>query len=81
MVNIDCYEGTFQFPLIIVIAVSITVSLLSMLMLHRLPQAIENLAFRVRKYSISVPVSNHIWISVYMINCDNVNNFLRLYIT
>jgi len=52
MVNVDCYEGAFQLPLIIVIAVSITVSLLSMLMLHRLPQAIENLAFRVRKYSI-----------------------------
>ncbi|KAL4112647.1 hypothetical protein QTP88_016395 [Uroleucon formosanum] len=47
MVNVDCYDGAFYFPLIVVIAVSITVSLLSMLMLHRLPQAIENLAFRV----------------------------------
>jgi len=48
LANIDCYEGTYKLPLAIIIVISFIMLLIIMLMLHKLPQAIENLSFKVR---------------------------------
>ncbi|XP_015372138.1 PREDICTED: high affinity cationic amino acid transporter 1-like [Diuraphis noxia] len=47
MTNVDYYEGPLQLLLTIVIGISVSIMLISLLMLCKLPQAIENLSFKV----------------------------------
>lgn len=47
LANVDNFDGFFQLLLIIVIIVSAAISTVIMLMLYRLPQAIESLSFKV----------------------------------
>ncbi|VVC32911.1 Cationic amino acid transporter, C-terminal,Amino acid/polyamine transporter I [Cinara cedri] len=46
-VNIDCYGGAYQVPIVVTIVFTVAVLLIIPIVLNRLPQAIENLMFKV----------------------------------
>lgn len=49
--NLDYCDGLFQYAIMFVIGVSAVILVIIMLMLYRLPQAIENLSFKVKLYT------------------------------
>lgn len=57
--NLDNYEGVIRLTLFITIGISTAVLLISMLMLQRLPQAAENLQFKVKIVVLMILIFSH----------------------
>lgn len=58
LANWTSYEGSVQAAISMIICISFIILLIIMLMLNRLPQAIENLPFKVRYFCINFKLLN-----------------------
>lgn len=54
--NIECHGGAYMLPITIVIAISVTILLTILVMLYRLPQAIETLSFKVSTHFVQYTI-------------------------
>lgn len=75
MTNIDNCEGPLQLSLTIVIGISVIILLISILMLCKLPQAVENLSFRVPFVPL-VPCLS-ILLNIYLMMQLNIKTWMR----
>lgn len=60
VVNLRHFDGTVLLILNVIICTSVTILLITMIMMKRLPQAIENLSFKVRNSFLLFPIRRFI---------------------
>uniref|UniRef100_A0A2S2R0K3 High affinity cationic amino acid transporter 1 n=1 Tax=Sipha flava TaxID=143950 RepID=A0A2S2R0K3_9HEMI len=75
MANIECYDGVYMFPITVVIGISVIILLIVLLMLYRLPQAIETLPFKVPLVPF-VPCLS-IFLNLYLMAELNIKTWIR----